>query len=389
MKYLRPNYQLKKFLGKGTNSSVWNGKLNYFTKKNKHVYKNAIIKRIPFKNSRIFFKYNWKNAGFLYAKKKIYKILDTFVISKKAVSDINDFYEDELLLDHEAFIECQFLVENKYFVCEQTPYFRQLYRGNEFRNESEIGFCLNNYVNKCLPIPIFCRNYKTWADLHYGNIAMENAGKSLDKIINKLSLVHIQSIVLQCLFAICWAQHICEFKHHDLHLGNIFLREKKCTLLKNEWILPSGNTMKFPKGYEDNPLQIVIADFGLSSCTNPLSKKRYCRADYDLLEIGNESEWGIWCHDLNGHECYDALVLLCGMKDELNFSSVQRLWINKILGSFKRFLCPTLKFSKHGRPLGTTKLEPLKLRKDEAFDKNIDVFIPGLENAIRIIERSI
>lgn len=313
---------LKKRIAHGETAAVWSA---FFPKKRMAKF----VKRIHLKESAVFARVLWRQAGLQFPRYRLNNISSAFV---KGIAP----YKTDLISDA---THCVTSIQSVAFPYDSEGA-RVIRKGNEYITEVSVGNCLHKYVNPHLPCATFCRNSANWKSSNglYGNIAMEDAGVSLNECIDKLSLEELQSVVCQVLVALSWAQKLVQFKHHDLHTGNVFVIRKN---VQSEWKTPNGVILRLPA----TSVRAIIADFGLSAATDPTTLTRHCRIDYSFLAVGSKA-WGIWEHELMGNEGYDAVVFLRGEQD----TSVHSQWLRSVM-QLCRNLFPKLRVSKNDRPL--------------------------------------
>lgn len=321
--------QYKKCIGQGSNASVWRA---YFPK----IHETKIIKRINFDRSRIYCDYDWGIAN----------KTPTLNIRVGDFSCIRELWSERIGTTIEtAILHLKRDGAEKFLL------------GNEFATEVAVGACLKLYVNNCLPCNTFCNLEEAWSEKYYGIIAMSHAGKSIVDVLDDLDLIQIQSIVLQVLIALSWAQEKTHFKHHDLHTGNVFVRNKDVC---ESWTTPSGLKINLPS----TDKQAVIADFGLSAATDPESLIRHSRIDYNLMSTDRKG-WGAWNDILENNRGYDIIVFLsCMAEDTLMFTS--KKWIQETL-KIARSLVPKFKISSINRPQSDVNFLPDDLLMHEHF----------------------
>jgi len=191
---------------------------------------------------------------------------------------------------------------------------------NEYLNEAIVGIILRTTLRQT--IPNFVWTHEAWIQNATGLILQDYGGSSLRKLMPSLSLPAFQSLVLQVLCALSVAQQKTHFKHHDMHLENMFVnptegnRELETTFPKASkaltWSYPlkTSNGQSFSINVPMHGYFARIGDYGLASCTEPNTKTRFERADYDLLDAG-ETEWGSWNGRLDGNLSYDMITFLC------------------------------------------------------------------------------
>jgi hypothetical protein len=181
---------------------------------------------------------------------------------------------------------------------------------------------------------------------------MPYAGDVIADLI--LPLNSMISIVIQVLVALCWAQKICHFKHHDLHSENVFVKFCK---VQEEWPLPDGSSIRVP----DTGVQAVIADYGQSAITR--ENKRFSRADTEDLKVDN-GKWGAWNSILQGNEGYDMAVFLHNLQADCE-EPANRIFLDSLEAAAK-----SLKFyrmSSYGRPYGKVGVTMLNLLHHPIF----------------------
>jgi hypothetical protein len=247
-----------------------------------------------------------------------------------------------------------------------------------------VGFVLTKH----LKIPHIVKTRDAWISEATGFILQDYGGTSLYKSMVDLSLEEFQSIVLQTIVTLSIAQDVLCFKHHDVHLENIFLSN-----LKNTDTTLSGTPLGASKYWcynlkdsKGNPFSISIkhcnklaklGDFGLSSITDKDTCIRYERADFPLLDSG-EIEWGEWSGHLETQKPYDLLTFLSKffMEDETSLcKSSHAKWAREIYKAVQT-LMPECECSSIGRPFrnrtGTLHIADILLQLD-LFQE----FVPG------------
>jgi hypothetical protein len=206
----------------------------------------------------------------------------------------------------------------------------------------------------------------------HGHIFQDWAGQSLLKNMVDLTMAEFQSIVLQTFAIIGIGQETIQLKHHDIHLENVFVSRLKDTdRISNgsdlnatdiqaqsqdvwEYVLTKSDGTPISVKIKHCNLVARIGDFGLSSATNPDTKTRYERIDYELLD--SEHEWGTWNGQLEQYTWYDVIVFLCSffLRDEKKLCTAQMSsWVRRI---YKLMFdnMPALECSMIGRPLRKT-----------------------------------
>jgi hypothetical protein len=229
-----------------------------------------------------------------------------------------------------------------------------------------------------MKVPHFIKTYDAWIRDATGFVLQEYGGKTVCDRLPDLSYEQFKSIIVQTLVAMAIAQKELYFKHHDLHLDNVFVKEMDSTdtlLTKKVWLytLP-GRDIKI----EHHNVLAKIGDFGLSCITDPKSKTRIARVDYPLLDAG-EAEWGQWSSRLDNQYSYDALVLLSKffLEEKSLATARQAAWARGAYNAI-RDEWPAVECSLIGRPLRgqeghATIAQILALPYFSEFHKNEDI----------------
>ena len=187
---------------------------------------------------------------------------------------------------------------------------------NEYLNEAIVGLVLSHFVK----LPNIVRTHETWIEHATGFLFQDYAGSSLQKHMSEFSLDEFKSLVLQVFATLAMAQERTEFKHHDVHLENVFFSRVKPGLPILDafpgaadatcWAYPiqTRGTTVYLKVHHQGILA-RLGDFGLAAITDPETSTRYERVDYPILDAGDQ-EWGSWNGHVKDHESYDALSFL-------------------------------------------------------------------------------
>ena len=222
------------------------------------------------------------------------------------------------------------------------------YACNEYLNEAMVGLVLSRNTK----LPHFIKTYDAWIRDATGFILQEYGGLTLNDRMPDLSFNQFKSAIMQALVAMAIAQKTLHFKHHDMHLSNVFVKEldtNDALLAKPVWTYGLGSIgIKI----EHHNVLAKIGDYGLSSITDPATKTRIQRVDYPLLDAG-EAEWGQWSSDLSNQLSYDAMVLLSKffLEEEKALATTrQSQWARGAYNAV-RFKWPGVECSLLGRPL--------------------------------------
>lgn len=221
------------------------------------------------------------------------------------------------------------------------------YLCNEYLNEVLVGLTLTKHMK----VPHFIKTYDAWIRDATGFVLQEYGGKTVCDRLPDLSFEQFKSIIVQTLVAMAIAQQTLHFKHHDLHLDNVFVKEMDSSselLAKKAWLyrLP-GRPMRI----EHHNVLAKIGDYGLSCITEPTSKTRIARVDYPLLDAG-DAEWGQWSSRLDNQYSYDALVLLSKffLEEKSLATARQSAWARDAYNAIRN-AWPGVECSLIGRPL--------------------------------------
>lgn len=259
---------------------------------------------------------------------------------------------------------------------------KKLIRPNEYLNEAIIGLVVAKYL--CPEIPHFVKTHCAWIQKSTGFILQEFGGQNMFKHMGDLDLDEFKSCVVQVLAALAFAQSKIHFKHHDVHLDNVFINRLKDTehlgvKLNSEMYW----SYKFPMNelfVKHCGLLVKLGDFGLSSATDPESQIRFERADYELLD-GSECEWGEWSGNLESQKMYDALVFLSKffMPEEIGLCRTEcSQWAQNVYKSMK-VKWPEIECSNIGRPF----------RKHEGQEPIENIFSLDIFNEFKDVQKSV
>ena len=218
----------------------------------------------------------------------------------------------------------------------------QLLRLNEYLNEAMVGHILSTWSSPTSRH--FVKTYGSWIADSTGFILQEYAGTSLLKNMTDLKLDQFKSIVLQVLCSLAEAQEHFYFKHHDVHLDNVFITK----VPEEDYTYRLGDQTYTVKNCG---IQVLLGDFGLAAITDPETKTRYERVDYEMLDAG-DLEWGRWCGNLEGQWSYDAVTFLCKffLPDESGLCPDAFVaWAQRAFKELKA-KWPEIECSLHGRP---------------------------------------
>ena len=191
---------------------------------------------------------------------------------------------------------------------------------NEFFHEALLSYAIRIFMNN---VPMFSRAALVNIDTDKRTLTFQKVlhGKDFDHVIHSMTFLQLKSVIYQTLVGIRLAQHRLEFKHHDLHLGNVMV--SPCASSSQIFDTPEGLLSVNVEGYE-----ATIIDFGLSS----LSKEQsLIRLDIDLLITGDSQtssrqsvdtedlgkSWGNWNPDLKGDTGYDYAMFIESVTEQI------------------------------------------------------------------------
>jgi len=228
-------------------------------------------------------------------------------------------------------------------------------RLNEYLNEGLVGLILS----RDLKLPHIVKTREMWIDDSEGLLLQDYGGVSMQKNMINLNLKEFKSIVIQVLVTMAVAQQQMSFKHHDVHLENVFLSDLKgaesfegidlSSQPKWHYNLKTSEGTSFYVVIEHCGRLAKLGDFGLSSITDMSEGIRYERVDYPNLD-GTEIEWGEWSSRDRG--LYDAVVFLSKffMCEEMDLCPSQNLrWAQELYKAVKD-KWPEVECSNIGRP---------------------------------------
>jgi serine/threonine protein kinase len=294
------------------------------------------------------------------------------VESKKIIDIVYSDQVDAKEKKYKRYIPFHWLVEPK----TQTNV--EILKMSPFLNE----VCQNEILKKFANFynDYYCVFDTAWKSRRQGNICMEYSGKPLSLFAEEMSEEEVKCVVFQVLLGLCWAQHDVHMKHHDLHTENVFLQildleENEQGKIVTFPIMTKESTNPFSlfKKHEEELLtykipqkyKVKIADFGLSSCTNPKTKRRHERADFHLLEDDNTKKWGKFNGTLYENEGYDILCFLYGFMDDTN--SIGRAYIKTVINKINDLAGHKIKVSKYNRPMESCNVNPYDLLSSDLF----------------------
>jgi len=226
-------------------------------------------------------------------------------------------------------------------------------KGNEFFHEAAVSQLVKQHLSD---IPVFARGQFQQACLNTkagrGWLSFQRVhGVELETVVNDLEPEEMRSVMLQVFAAILLAQHRIELKHHDLHLFNVLVtpvQEGEASDWKVE--LPIGHITIPIAGFH-----ATIIDYGLSSATDPVTKKRFARLDEELLTKPKRDEpsddWGVWGPELTGDTGYDAAMFVESFVEELFRDRPLNIPKLQIISSLQELF--DIDFTDRGRPMET------------------------------------
>ena len=157
-----------------------------------------------------------------------------------------------------------------------------------------------------------------------GYLLLERISTTFEELVNipeleqeclgegkELTSDHIGIILFQTLAVLDMLQRVCQFKHHDLHIGNVFIKKIDAESTFREQKLQEATHFHYKIddiNYYIPNIGIIpkISDFAMSSLS--IHGKRLGRADISTFN-DDEAVWGRWSNDYEGERGYDAQVL--------------------------------------------------------------------------------
>ena len=148
-----------------------------------------------------------------------------------------------------------------------------------------------------------------------GFLIQERITGTLDEVLEEnpgMTSRDIASAYLQVFVTLHMLQETCDFKHHDLHPGNVFMKriddtmvwkgQKMCEATHFTYDLGEHGVLTFP----NNGYIVKIGDFGLSSMT--LHGRRIQSLSMGTYARG--ASWGEWSASLEGGHGYDGQTVM-------------------------------------------------------------------------------
>lgn len=190
---------------------------------------------------------------------------------------------------------------------------------NEFYHEALLSYAIRVYL---ADLPMFTRAALVSIDEQRRHLVFHTVqGENFDHVIHSLTFKQLKSVLFQTLIGIRLAQHRLNFKHHDLHLGNVMI--SKAPLSTQIFDTPEGLLSVVVEGVE-----ATIIDFGLSSISKEHS---VIRLDIDLLITGDSQtssqqsvktedlgkSWGNWNPELKGDTGYDYAMFIESVTEQV------------------------------------------------------------------------
>lgn len=303
---------IQKLIGKGTNATVYACKAGL---------KHCLIKRINF------------HVIECYIKAEKYSLN---IFRNKFIKDINDICID-------VSEPCQ------PFSYGYTEYnddnANKLILSTTYINEVMVGLLISD-------IPFFVKTFAGFSSYRHGNILIEYGGEPLEDHLDDMNMEDIQSVIQQVMIGLFWAQFKYKFKHHDLHIGNVFV--KKNVDFPVTYSLPNGDSITL----KSNKYKVSIGDYGFASATDPNTKIRYGRCDIHI-NTKNSVGWGKFDNTLQGNTGYDILMFLSFLKEEIVIED-HKMYVDTILKKFKK---RTRISETHLRPQNKSLITPLEILK--------------------------
>lgn len=131
--------------------------------------------------------------------------------------------------------------------------------------------------------------------------------------MRRLGPTQVAIMYFQIMHAVACAQAAVKFKHHDLHLGNVFLHDTP-----DAWrgATHLAYTVGSSTYYLPNTVGVMpcLSDFGLAS-VELRSGVRLARADLEEFGNSDRETWGEWTPKLDGQRGYDLQVLFADLSD--------------------------------------------------------------------------
>lgn len=135
----------------------------------------------------------------------------------------------------------------------------------------------------------------------------------IPKVLRRLCPTQLAVMYFQVMHALACAQAAVKFKHHDLHLGNVFLHDTPDAWKGATHLAYTVGTSTY---YLPNTVGLMpcLSDFGLASLELP-SGVRLARADLEEFGNSDREAWGEWTPKLDGQRGYDLQVLFADLSE--------------------------------------------------------------------------
>lgn len=185
---------------------------------------------------------------------------------------------------------------------------------SEFVSESLCHILLTDLVVNAIT-PHVVMAFRSIQHEHTGYLIQERISSTIDEALEenpKLTCRDMCAMYLQIFITLHVLQDSCGFKHHDLHLDNVFVKRIDDSVTWNgvslktathfSYELSDGVVLTIPNcGYI-----VKIGDFGMSSLN--IYGRRVQRLSMDTYK--SSARWGDWDVKLEGKRGYDGQVLL-------------------------------------------------------------------------------
>jgi hypothetical protein len=189
---------------------------------------------------------------------------------------------------------------------------------NEFVSESLCHILLTDLVAKKLT-PHLVMAFRALRHDKDGYLIQERISATIVEELEenpKLTCRDMASLYLQVFVTLHVLQHACGFKHHDLHLDNVFLKRIDDSMKWKGESLKNATHFSYELG--DAVLTVPncgyivkIGDFGFSSLN--VFGRRIQRMS---MHTPKSAKWGDWDADLAGKRGYDGQVVMGDMPFE-------------------------------------------------------------------------
>ena len=252
---------------------------------------------------------------------KVFQRLDeevTFIIRNTSTGKIERVLPT--IDEAEYVIERSFRNKKNIEIEEVQTLFTQTTLGfPEFQLESLI----HTFISRMNISPHVIHCYNSLQFNNTGYLLLERIHTTFEELVNvpelekecfdgrDLTTEHIGVMLFQTLVILDTLQRACNFKHHDLHIGNIFIKIIDDTTMFRNQLLKNATHFHYRidgQDYYTPNIGVIpkMSDFAMSSLD--IHGRRMGRTDIQTFNDAPDI-WGVWSNQYDGERGYDAQVL--------------------------------------------------------------------------------